>query len=232
MAKAASRRAKPATAGKSIPATPTLYKYRGLSNLQFALDILVNGRMHAAQFQNLNDPMEGSYLFEPGSISDGYVKQLYDQKTQWRILSLSATSNNMLMWSYYAEAHSGFAIGVQIADSRAQVEPVDYVTDLAIELGHADVAKRILCRKLLPWKHEEERRVFIKNASFVKVKILEIVFGISTPADKKELLEKIAKSYWPTVKVRSLLQNQLNIGRAPEAMRKPPAASPSVSLPI
>ena len=48
---------------------PMLYKYRALSNLQFALDIFVNERLHAAAFKSLNDPMEGSYSYEHGTLT-------------------------------------------------------------------------------------------------------------------------------------------------------------------
>lgn len=109
--------------------------------------------MYAAQFEDLNDPMEGSYLYDQGVIDANFVRKLYGQKAQWRILSLSATPYDMLMWAYYAEAHTGFVIGVQIADHNARVETVEYVPDLALELDHANVALRILCKKLAPCKH-------------------------------------------------------------------------------
>ena len=48
---------------------PLLYKYRSLDNWKFLLDILINKRLHAARFQDLNDPMEGRYYYEDEVIS-------------------------------------------------------------------------------------------------------------------------------------------------------------------
>ena len=37
------------------------YKFRSLSNLRYFLDIILNNRLFASTFQNLDDPMEGIY---------------------------------------------------------------------------------------------------------------------------------------------------------------------------
>ena len=42
-----------------------LYKYRTLDDFQFVLDILVNKRLYAATFEEMNDPMEGFYTADP-----------------------------------------------------------------------------------------------------------------------------------------------------------------------
>ena len=97
-----------------------LYKYRGLSNLQFALDIFVNQRMFAARFDSLNDPMEGRYLYDRDSLTASQRDRIYGKKQRLRILSLSETASNMLMWSYYAEANTGMAVGVDVVDLSAR----------------------------------------------------------------------------------------------------------------
>lgn len=56
------------------------YKYRDFSSLQFALDIFVNKRMFAASFETLNDPMEGSYLYEQGMLAQYQVDAIYGEK--------------------------------------------------------------------------------------------------------------------------------------------------------
>jgi hypothetical protein len=50
-----------------------LYKYRSLKNFQFIADTLVNNRFYAATFSELNDPMEGLFLYAmgiPGEICE------------------------------------------------------------------------------------------------------------------------------------------------------------------
>ena len=39
----------------------TLYKYRSLENFEFFLDILLNKRLYASSYKDLNDAMEGVY---------------------------------------------------------------------------------------------------------------------------------------------------------------------------
>ena len=46
-----------------------LYKYRSLrQNLDFVLDILLNGRLYCAEYQTLNDPLEGFFIEEIGEF--------------------------------------------------------------------------------------------------------------------------------------------------------------------
>lgn len=126
-----------------------LYKYRGLTNIQYALDIFINQRMFAAEFKKLNDPMEGIYLYEPGKLSKENARKIYDQKSIYRILSLSEEYNNMLMWSYYAEGHSGIVVGVTVSEPDLQVRRVEYVNDLSMDIDDGydgDVAIEILSK--------------------------------------------------------------------------------------
>jgi hypothetical protein len=141
-----------------------LYKYRGLSNLQFALDIFVKKRLHAADFKSLNDPMEGSYNYEQGTLEQWQIDAIFSRKNEYRMVALSESSNNVLMWSYYAESHTGMVVGVDIRDPDAEMIPIDYVENLNIELHHDDVAKRILSKKYALWRHEKEHRVFVRKA--------------------------------------------------------------------
>ena len=108
-----------------------LYKYRGLTNLQFALDIFVNQRLFAASFESLNDPMEGHYVYEPGTLTRSQIRSLYGRKKELGIVALSKTPSNMLMWSYYAESNSGMAVGVEIAKGSSETVPIEYVDELS-----------------------------------------------------------------------------------------------------
>jgi hypothetical protein len=200
---------------RSVPAEETvLYKYRGLSNLQFALDIFVNKRLHAADFKSLNDPMEGSYTYEEGALQRWEVEAIFSQKNEYRILSLSDTPTNMLMWSYYADSHAGMVLGVSLRDPADEVEQVRYVTDLGLERDHPDVAKRILTKKYRMWRHERERRVFVRNKNFVKVDVQELIFGIGTNPELKKLITSVAKKFCPGVTVRTITRDELDRNEA------------------
>jgi hypothetical protein len=187
-----------------------LYKYRGLSNLQFAIDIFVYKRVHAAAFTSLNDPMEGWYTVEQGALQQWEVNAIFSKKNEYRIVSLSETPTNMLMWSYYADSHAGMVVGVSLRDPAAEVEPVHYVTDLGLERDRPDVAKGILTKKYRMWKHEREHRVFVRNKNFVKVDIHELIFGIGTNLELKKLMTSVATKFCPGVTVRTITRDELD----------------------
>ena len=189
-----------------------LYKYRGLANLQYALDIFVNGRMHAAEFTKLNDPMEGIYTYDPSQVSGQVVNSIWHSKASYRILSLSETPNNMLMWSYYAEAHTGMVVGV-IVSPEATVKPVEYVEHLAIDTPPcAEVARDILSKKLKPWAHEKEQRAFIRNQDFISVEVRELIFGLKTNEPRKNLITKVAEKFCSNITVRTIALDEINKG--------------------
>jgi hypothetical protein len=191
-----------------------LYKYRGLTNLQFAMDIFVNKRMFAAGFKSLNDPMEGLYMYEHGSLKQWQIEAIYNQKNEYRILSLSETHDNMLMWSYYAESHTGMVIGVDVVEPDAQIEPIEYVENLDIDMNSDDIAKRILCKKYVFWRHEREHRVFVRDKTFIKVKVRELIFGVGTKPDVKEIVTSVARKFCPGIQISSIEKNQLDRGFA------------------
>lgn len=187
-----------------------LYKYRGVTNLQFALDILVNKRLHAATYKALNDPMEGQYTYDDGSLEDWEIEALYGRKNDYRLVSLSETATNMLMWAYYADSHSGFVVGVEVTDSHADIQPMRYVKNLNLERGRFDEAKRILTKKFNMWSHEREYRVFVHRESFVKIELHELIFGIGTNPDLKALLTKVAIKFNRGIQIRTIEKEELD----------------------
>jgi len=186
-----------------------LYKYRGLSNLQFALDIFVNQRLHASDYKNLNDPMEGQYNYPRGSLQQWQIDDIFAQKNQYRLVALSETFNNILMWSYYAESHTGMVVGVEIRDPEAETLPIDYVDNLHVELSHDDIAKRVLSKKYALWRHEREHRVFVRKR-FVRIDVRELYFGVGTKRDLKELVTSIARNFCPGIQISTLTKDQLD----------------------
>ncbi|ACA86733.1 DUF2971 domain-containing protein [Shewanella woodyi] len=194
-----------------------LYKYRGFENLEFALDIFINQRLFAADFKSLNDPMEGRYIYSKGMLSKEEISRIRGRKSEFKILSLSETAVNMLMWSYYCEGHKGFAVGVEVLDQGVSIEPVTYVDDLKLDKEEGgDIAKAILTKKLKLWSHEREHRVFAQGSPFVAVKVKELVFGINTESRQSELLTAIAKKFCPGITIRQLVRTDIETGELDE----------------
>lgn len=186
-----------------------LYKYRGLSNLQFALDILVNHRLHAARYKDLNDPMEGQYEYITGTLNTWQRDEIFGQKNEYRLVALSETHNNVLMWSYYGDSHTGMVVGVEITHPDAQTVPIDYVDNLNIDLNHPDIAQRVLSKKLQLWQHERECRVFVRQP-FVSVNVRELYFGVATARPIRQLITSIANSFCPDLQISTLAKDDLD----------------------
>ena len=43
------------------------YKFRSANQLEYAFDVVLNNRLHCADWRKLNDPMEGMFSYSHGS---------------------------------------------------------------------------------------------------------------------------------------------------------------------
>lgn len=188
------------------------YKYRSLKNLQFILDILVNQRLYASKFMDLNDPMEGMFTYGENEIPDWILKVIASEKNNMKILSLCEAPNNMLMWSHYSDGHSGIVLGVELADSALNIDPIEYVDDFNLNINQDDIAKALLVRKHAAWRYEKEIRVFVKKKSFVSIVVKELIFGIKTDNEIKNLITSVAKIFNPEVEIKTMTEILLNKG--------------------
>ncbi|WP_206675251.1 DUF2971 domain-containing protein [Mariprofundus sp. NF] len=181
-----------------------LYKYRGIKEFRYFVDIVLNKRFYAAPYFDLNDPMEGHYLYNSGELDSDVRDLIKSQKEKLRICSLSKVADNELMWSHYAEGHRGVAIGVTVNESKHAVVPVDYDGPLQIErVGiHNATAQEILSHKLKVWSYEEEVRVFIRNKQYVDVKVEEVLLGRSMSKQDIGFIKKLIASVDESIEVK------------------------------
>ena len=56
-----------------------LYKYRSLANMKRFIDILMNRRLYASKYLELNDPMEGFFLYDK-NVPRPIVAKLRDER--------------------------------------------------------------------------------------------------------------------------------------------------------
>lgn len=189
--------------------SPTLFKFRDLKSFERILDILLRKRLHAAKFASLNDPMEGVFSHHDNHKVKEFIASLNNEKKRLRICSLSADSENSLLWSYYADSHQGVAIGVKLRQGLAGFSPskVSYTNSNRFEPftgSQPDVeATRILTRKLTAWRHEKEVRVITKSA-FVPVEIHSVLLGCKTSKSMSALIRELAALTCPNAIVRQM----------------------------
>lgn len=176
-----------------------LYKYRGIKNFRFFVDIILKSRLYAAPYFDMNDPMEGCYLYPEGSsgFDEDIQRLIKGEKDKIRICSLSENPENELMWSHYAEGHKGIAIGVEVDDSKYHVAPIIYdgLHQLGMHNMHQNTAIEILSHKLDVWNYEKEVRVFLTGRkTTIDVEVKEIVFGRSTSTQDKGFIKDLVSN--------------------------------------
>lgn len=196
-----------------------LYKYRHGSKRD--LESLQNNYFYVPHAAALNDPSENLFneqevyaeleTFENlASLSTSDIKKQVEDlcqkvRSEVGIFSLSKIFNDELLWAYYSDSHSGFAIEYdfeKIADLRAfssafEVEYADKRPKLKLhniiqrgEMAIEDFLKITVGTKSKKWKHEQEFRIciepfgrFIYDYRAVKA----IYFGMRMPKLKKDL---------------------------------------------
>lgn len=168
-----------------------VYKYKSLGDstcsleqekqLGYLKDIYMNNQLYAADFNVLDDPMEG--VFRSNEARDNIIiQEILNRKRMMYICSLSPTYRSMLMWSFYANYHKGCCIEVEIEDGELRTveyheNPVNIDVRQLNELDSTEKTKAILSRKYKDWGFEKEIRVLSSN-HFVPVTVRKIIFGM------------------------------------------------------
>ncbi len=180
-----------------------LYKYKSLANFEFVADILLNKRLFASDFNNLNDPMEGD--FNKDYASSGYFKIITDEMNKIKICSLSRNMSNPILWAHYADGFKGICIEVEINESILTPYKIVYSEFNPIpsegyrglqgkdeEVTPHDWAMTALKGKYEAWKYEDEYRLF-SDSKYISegLSITAIYFGTRTSDFYKNLIHKL-----------------------------------------
>lgn len=158
------------------------FKYKSLKgdSFKYFVKMLVESKMHASSFKNLNDPMEGAFL--SSNIENDTIDKIRKEKDNIKIISLiekkaDELPYNMLMWSHYTDEHRGCCVEFHFEDIKEEenVKPVAYVNK--IEINQNENAKDILLRKFEDWEYEQEVRHLGKE-ELVPIVIDKIYLGM------------------------------------------------------
>lgn len=189
------------------------YKYRSLSNLKRFVDILINRRLYATHYSNLNDPMEGFFQYAP-SVPRDFINTLRNKKSSTLICSLSQTFNNGLMWSVYSDEHKGCCIKLSVTSTTWHPLQVSYAINPATITDAGKSVEDILKIKSIQWAHEKEVR-FIKtkpSAPYVKIKIDTIYLGMKISRSDASFFKKLINTIAPEIKVKKLNRGDIDFG--------------------
>jgi hypothetical protein len=145
---------------KALP--PVLYKYMGPDRADF----FKNRQMAFSGSSALNDIFEMQPMVDLQFL--GTVTSQVDDERHVRetlaeaafILCLSESWDNIPMWSYYAQAHQGFVVGLHSGHAffeGRKPEPVEYCKEYPV-VNHATGFRDAVFKKFEQWKHECEWR--------------------------------------------------------------------------
>jgi hypothetical protein len=144
------------------------YKFRGPDQLQFAFDIILNGRLYCADWSRLNDPMEGYFRYNFHDQKEEDAKReaarIMREKSGLRVCSLASTFESHLLWAHYAAAFTGMAIEVDIPFPHASVREIEYRDNFPSftfpqQYDPLQAAQTVLSSKYNEWQYEREIRV-------------------------------------------------------------------------
>lgn len=187
-----------------------LYKYRSIENFKYFVDIILKQRLYAAPYFDLNDPMEGHYIYTSGySNASDVARAIKGEKESLRIVSLSRNKDDILMWAHYADGHRGVVIGVEV--NPYILRKVTYSNDMfnIPNLGmisNLDIAKVILTQKHLAWSYEQEERIFVQGGQhFAEVKVKEVILGSKMSTQNQGLIRELINKIDPGIHVKKSL---------------------------
>ena len=158
------------------------FKYKSLKgdSFKYFVKMLVESKMYASSFKNLNDPMEGAFL--SSNIENDAIEKIRNDKEEIKIISLiekkaGEIPYNMLMWSHYTDEHHGCCVEFHFdnINEEENVKPVIYVKEM--DVNHSENANDILTRKFADWKYEQEVRHLGKE-DMVPIVIDKIYLGM------------------------------------------------------
>ena len=182
-----------------MPNNKIFYKYRSLKDFKFFMDIILNNRLYAAKYNELNDIREGRYTHN-GILKEITVNDIKNIKEDTRICSVTTNYKSQPMWAHYADNHTGVVIGFRIKDDNDRREKVKYTgIKKSVNNNLSDIqslADDILIHKEKDWKYEKEVRI-LKNTNetkelvFIDIEIVKIIFGQRIAESDAEFLKKI-----------------------------------------
>ncbi len=184
------------------------YKFRSLQNLKRFIDIILNERLYASRYDELNDPMEGVYLTNPSN--GNIIRLLREEKYKTRICSLSTDYRHTLLWSHYADSHTGCCIEVSAVNERELPTTVRYIEHIPV-VNDIQEGKELLSHKSTVWEYEKEVRYFRKT-SYLNIRIYRIIFGLKVSNDDYRFYEKLIRAINPMIEICRINKEDIEDG--------------------
>ncbi len=175
-----------------------LYKYYSISdedNLHRIIDLINTKEIYLSDGKNFNDPFD----IRITSRKSGKLKFV----KKFRILCLTSSYNNKLMWSHYADSHRGICVTLEVPDEL--IYPVHYTRERVYDDTDVDTLlkqknKRAVKKNLEKSYNmvKEKKLGYIKDSTWVYENEYRVVFYNDEREkliDKTKLKVKVHKVY-------------------------------------
>jgi DUF2971 family protein len=200
---------------------PKLYKYRAVND--YSLRILTHDELYYGNYRSLNDPFELAFEVEIGYRADSnkITPQLIERgkkaikaniesciQADLGLLSLTEKNDEILMWSHYAEGHTGFCLEFDscIFDPEL-LKQVTYSNDvykvhcrvdqkeqgIIVPVDTDEYLIGICNTKKTDWQYEKEWRDVRKQSGVYKFDpsgLTGLIFAYKTEEEKKDMIFK------------------------------------------
>lgn len=154
------------------------YKFRSISQLAYALDIILVRRLYCANWCDLNDPMEGYFTYHVSNKA--WAQRIFPAKARYKVCSLSLDATSPLLWAHYAGAFDGLAVEVNV---ESDADNVSYKAsfpqlDAALKNKPTQFINTVLRSKLKVWEHEKEVRIIRRDQwYYLKKPVSRVIIG-------------------------------------------------------
>lgn len=146
---------------------PFLYRYRSMSTpaaRERAREIIVESQLYCAALHTFDDPFEARFISLPDpTFADRYRSSLANE---FSACCFSEPADHGLLWSLYAEGHSGICIEFSATHPHSplvdaqRVDCDDVLPVVDFRLGSPeDRARLVHLRKATMWRHQAEWRL-------------------------------------------------------------------------
>jgi hypothetical protein len=168
-------------------------------------------------------------------------------KREWRVLCFSAVPNNILMWSHYAENHTGAVLafepciesGSELGAAKAVYYSSEVYTATSLEKFVAFLTsqrpkpnnemafQRSAFTKSLDWGYEEEWRILTKDTReglfsdrpFDQKELVAIYFGCRTSAKSKDKILEICRSLGTSIEFFDMRDERIRFELTPVPLK-------------
>lgn len=167
---------------------------------------------------NKNQPHNSELVDIVGKIFDGIIHQIAEKMNALFLIGCLATDpKNRLMWSHYANSHSGFCIEYDFNSLKDEILPLPIIysetrplipwkvafdrSPESIKAATHDLMLGLLTKDKA-WEYENEWRVLLpaSNSPDIEVPITAIYLGTHISLENKVIILEIAKNHKIPVK--------------------------------